>query len=47
MKRAVAAIQPVLAEHLPRMQQYYWRTLFEESLVRAAVARYLLARNGP
>ncbi len=42
-----AAIQPALAEHLPRMQQYYWRTLFEESLVRAAVGRYLLAHNEP
>jgi hypothetical protein len=41
------AIQPALAEHLPRMRQYYWRTLFEESLVRAAVARYLLALNEP
>ncbi len=44
---AGAMLQPVLAEHLPRMQQYYWRTLFEETLVRAAVARYLLAYQGP
>jgi len=42
-----AALQPALAQHLPKMRQYYWRTLIEESLVRAAVARYLLASNGP
>jgi len=44
---AATSLQPLLDEHLPRMRQYYWRTLIEESLVRAAVARYLLAHNGP
>jgi hypothetical protein len=40
--RAVGqALQPKLATYVPLMGQFYWKTLFEESLVRAAVVRYL------
>jgi hypothetical protein len=46
LEAAGIELQPVLAKYLPKMGQYYWRTLIEESLVRAAVARYLLLNNG-
>lgn len=45
-KAAYDVLQPDLIKAVPKMKQFYWVTMFQESLVRAIVVRYLQTHLG-